>query len=622
MHGGAADGLETLALELARSLAGLGRRPVLHVDCALFKSENDKTWLGHDPVWVGAAPGLLVEFLWRNPSGVVVFHRADESRAEVLAQLQGAFALGQLEDLYGLPAQERSKMQGSGRTVVNTTQAVFIFTVSTRSEWLAHPDAAQVLGQGAQRQGHLLKALRDAEFRRGKEATPRWDAAVLDALAPHHHVLDPVSSQQLRAVATQALAELPAMAQRSHGLAVVDWLTDPQRLTMLAELALATWGGDMGLHCVSAPALLRSLLGSALQDLVAQPDAPTAVRVGVLPAFKDQWGLLRQRWGDDLQAGCQRYQEVARAKVTTEPAEGDPGCVELSFAGVQAQAVRRLSDFEGGVSLVSRVHEVVLTDVAGHDRVKGFLLEMIGLLKQPHPLQQLGVVTPRGVLLYGAPGTGKTLLAKAVAGQAGLPFVSVAGPELLSLDTLQSLFPLVRAKPAIVVHVDEADVLGKRGVSAAHDLAINTLLAQLDGFHTIGQAFFILTTNKHPEEAFDDALLRSGRIDRAFEIDALDPAFGLLSLHGVDAAARFDSVSPPLQQEVVQRVRDWLDQADLQAQTLLKRHKPALLAVADALEQHGVIDQQDLMGLMRLPGDPSSGGFRRVVAGAAARSRP
>ena len=792
LHGRHADGLEDLARDLAAGLASQGFTDVLHLDCSIHKTANDKAWLGHDPVWVGSAPGTLTEFIWRHPKCVVVFHRADESRSEVLTQLQGALMRGALVDEYGLPAVERSKMRGSGKTLVDTSQAVFIFTASHSSEWLAHPDASAVLGEGAQRKATLIKALKDARFTHGRDESPSFDTQVLAALTQHHHVLRALSWPVLRGIAVSELAHVLQYFARKFGVAL-QWQGEDEALAALAESALASWGADMGLHSTAADALSQVLLQPAAQRLLAQSPSLQALHVSVSPSFTHQWGLLRARWGDDIWAGCQRYQEMAHLTYTLVPGEGLAGVGAVRFDGVHAQAVRPLSDFVGKVALVSKVPEVTLDDVAGHDEVKGFLEEMIGLLKHPGALQRLGVSTPRGVLLHGAPGTGKTLLAKALAGQAGLPFVSVAGPELLNLENLQRVFSLVRSTPAVVVHIDEADVLGKRGVSAGHDIAINTLLAQLDGFHAIGQAFFILTTNKSPEDAFDDALLRPGRIDRSFEvrplslrdrehklakvwgwmnptvadkarvlklthgmsgaqlmgveqalamrmvrqgqgmvppdwvfaeIDAhrwgpnsatvtpllrrrmavheaghaiahqllmsdvapigmvcvgahgyvsldrtnqgqiaetaaavrnymavllagraaellvfgddapsngaasdlarasaagykavafggLDPAFGLLSLNGIDGAARFVSVSQDLHKEVADRVRHWLNQAHHQATDLLLSHRAALDTLTEELVAEGVVDQCDIVAVLQPRASKPTTGARR-----------
>lgn len=792
LHGRHADGLEDLARGLAEGLAGQGYTDVLHLDCSMHKTANDKTWLGHDPVWVGAAPGSLTEFIWRHPKCVVVFHRADESRTEVLTQLQGALMRGTLVDEYGLPAEERSKMRGSGKTLVDTSQAVFIFTASHSSAWLAHPDASAVLGEAAQRKATLIKALKDARFTHGRDESPSFDPQVLAALTQHHHVLQALSWGALQGIAISELAKVPQQFARKFGVSA-HWACDAEALTTLAEAALASWGADMGLHSTAVDALLQVLLQPAAQTLLAQVPSLQAIQVRVSPSFTHQWGLLRARWGDDIWAGCQRYQEMACLTYMLVPGEGPAEVSTVYFEGVHAQAVRPLSDFVGKVALVSKVPEVTLNDVAGHGEVKAFLEEMIGLLKHPGALQRLGVSTPRGVLLHGAPGTGKTLLAKAMAGQAGLPFVAVAGPELLNMENLQRVFALVRSTPAVVVHIDEADVLGKRGVSAGHDIAINTLLAQLDGFHAIGQAFFILTTNKSPEDAFDDALLRPGRIDRSFEvrslglrdrehklakvwgwmnptvadkarvlklthgmsgaqlmgveqalamrmvrqgqgtvsadwvfaeIDAhrwgqraaavtpllrrrmavheaghaiahqllmsdvapigmvcigahgyvslersgqgqiaetaaavrnymavllagraaellvfgddspsngaasdlarasaagykavafggLDPTFGLLSLNGIDGAARFISVSQDLQKEVADRVRHWLDQAHRQVAELLSQHRAVLDALTEALVAHGVVDQHDIVALLQAPAPKRAAGIRR-----------
>jgi cell division protease FtsH len=176
---------------------------------------------------------------------------------------------------------------------------------------------------------------------------------------------------------------------------------------------------------------------------------------------------------------------------------------------------------------------VSFDDVAGTDEAKEELQEIIQFLREPERFRRLGGKLPRGVLLVGPPGAGKTLLAKAVAGEAKVPFFSISGSEFVELFVgmgaarVRDLFAQAQAKAPCIVFIDELDALGKaRGVGGfpgGHDERENTLnqlLVEMDGFDT-GKGVIILAATNRPE-VLDSALLRAGRFDRQVLVDRPD----------------------------------------------------------------------------------------------------
>lgn len=173
-------------------------------------------------------------------------------------------------------------------------------------------------------------------------------------------------------------------------------------------------------------------------------------------------------------------------------------------------------------------------DVAGVEEAKEELREVVNFLKDPRSYSQLGGRMPKGVLLVGAPGTGKTLMARAVAGEAGVPFFSINGSEFVELFVglgaarVRDLFEQARAHAPCIIFIDELDALGKaRGMSsltgASNDekeQTLNQLLAELDGFDPSSGIVLLGATNR--PEVLDLALLRAGRFDRQIVLDKPD----------------------------------------------------------------------------------------------------
>ena len=175
---------------------------------------------------------------------------------------------------------------------------------------------------------------------------------------------------------------------------------------------------------------------------------------------------------------------------------------------------------------------VTFDDVAGVDEAKQELVEVIEFLKTPAKFTELGGKIPKGILLVGPPGTGKTMLAKAVAGESGVPFFSISGSEFVEMFVgmgaarVRDLFEQAKQKAPCIIFIDELDALGKaRGFGAVggHDereQTLNQLLVEMDGFDTRVGVILMAATNR--PEILDPALLRPGRFDRHILVDRPD----------------------------------------------------------------------------------------------------
>ncbi|MDD5440200.1 MAG: AAA family ATPase, partial [Candidatus Omnitrophica bacterium] len=180
---------------------------------------------------------------------------------------------------------------------------------------------------------------------------------------------------------------------------------------------------------------------------------------------------------------------------------------------------------------------VTFDDVAGVDEAKEELKEVIEFLKDPKRFQRLGGKMPKGVLVIGPPGCGKTLLAKAVAGEAGVPFLSISGSDFVEMfvgvgaSRVRDLFDQAKrsvksTKKGCIIFLDEIDAVGRQrfaGIGGGHDereQTLNALLVEMDGFDTQEGVVLIAATNR--PDVLDPALLRPGRFDRQVVVDRPD----------------------------------------------------------------------------------------------------
>ena len=174
-----------------------------------------------------------------------------------------------------------------------------------------------------------------------------------------------------------------------------------------------------------------------------------------------------------------------------------------------------------------RKTKVRFDDVAGLEEEKGELIEIVDFLKRPEKYTKMGARVPKGVLLYGKPGTGKTLIAKAIAGEADVPFISMSGSEFIEMfaglgaSRVRKLFERARKLAPCIVFIDEIDAIGSRrtsnsGAETENNQTLNQLLVEMDGFGSEETIIVLAATNR--PEMLDKALLRPGRFDRQITI--------------------------------------------------------------------------------------------------------
>lgn len=216
----------------------------------------------------------------------------------------------------------------------------------------------------------------------------------------------------------------------------------------------------------------------------------------------------------------------------------------LIFFGIGYYFNRKLMNRGGGNSLmfgaknqvkvyVPSANGIHFDDVAGEDEAKENLSEIVDFLHHPDKYAKIGAKMPKGVLLVGPPGTGKTMLAKAVAGEAGVPFFPIAGSEFVEMfvgmgaSKVRDLFQQAKQKAPCIIFIDEIDAIGQKRTGNAmgnseREQTLNHLLTEMDGFNADDNVVILAATNR--PESLDPALLRPGRFDRRVPVELPDLA--------------------------------------------------------------------------------------------------
>jgi cell division protease FtsH len=209
--------------------------------------------------------------------------------------------------------------------------------------------------------------------------------------------------------------------------------------------------------------------------------------------------------------------------------------ISLAMLGMMGFALTRIS---GGIIgrknyTEGAIPNITFKDVAGLDENREELVDIVSFLKDNQLYERMGARMPHGVLLAGDPGTGKTLLAKAIAGEAGVPFFSTSGSEFVEIfvgvgaGRVRSLFKKARSKAPCIIFIDEIDAVGRKrhaggggGGEMEQDQTLNQLLVEMDGFAATDGVIVLAATNR--VDVLDPALIRAGRFDRHVTIPRPD----------------------------------------------------------------------------------------------------
>ncbi len=286
--------------------------------------------------------------------------------------------------------------------------------------------------------------------------------------------------------------------------------------------------------------------GTFRQALTYQPNPAVAAVTAadfstVVPSFADPGleGLLNAHGGV---INARPIDEARSPLVTLLLTFGPPVLLIAGFVWLSRRAAGQMG---GGVFGMGKSHArrydqatvgdrgVTFDDVAGIEEAKAELVEVVDFLKDPKKYTRLGGMVPKGVLLIGAPGTGKTLLARAVAGEAGVPFFSMGASEFVEMivgvgaSRVRDLFKQAREAAPAIIFIDELDAIGRArgsgvfsGSNSEQEQTLNQILTEMDGFSSREGVIVLAATNR--PDVLDQALLRPGRFDRRVTVQAPD----------------------------------------------------------------------------------------------------
>jgi cell division protease FtsH len=301
---------------------------------------------------------------------------------------------------------------------------------------------------------------------------------------------------------------------------------------------------------------------SAKSAALGEPSRPVSNFTTTLPSFVDR-SLEGYLIDHGVEISAKPVQEE-RSPIETFLYSFGPGLLFIGFyVWLFQKTAKEGGSLGGGIFGIGKSRarrydqekdtKVSFNDVAGIDEAKNELVEIVDFLKDPSRYTRLGGAAPKGVLLVGAPGTGKTLLAKAVAGEAGVPFFSMSASEFVEMIVgvgaarVRDLFKQAREQAPAIIFIDELDAIGRArgqvsiGGASEQEQTLNQILAEMDGFS--GREGIIVLAATNQPDVLDKALLRPGRFDRHVVVNLPDKA-------GREAILRVHTRNVPLANDV------------------------------------------------------------------------
>lgn len=469
-------------------------------DMAQYESNNEGFGLvGLREGYDHARSGDLTTFVKVHPKSVIVFDEIEKAHSAVQSALLQMLSEGFLEDNFS-------------REKVDFRKAIVVFTSNLGSSIYSNPAFSKLYReQPAKARTQLLQTLKkEMKYEQGNSVSA-MSAELLSRLSQGSVVLfNPISIKSLARIAKNQIVSDADVFQEKMGIEL-----QLEKLNELCQLFVLMFGPQFDAREIKSQA--SHLLFDPITDHLASSEGEEIQVISV--TIDDQSAELLKSSSLHKMG---KQMGMKSQKLLLDPVISEQGNqLNLVFSQARIAKLSSAADHSDASAILLETPEISFNDIAGHHYIKSRLQETVNLLKNRTKLIEYNLSIPKGVLLYGRPGTGKTMLAKAVAHEAGLPFIACTGSDLLSSAFISKLFARAREYSPAIVFIDEIDSLPVRGQAGpAADVIINNLLVELDGFSKKDEVFIIAATNR--KDLIDPAIIRSGRIDLHYEVPNLD----------------------------------------------------------------------------------------------------
>jgi cell division protease FtsH len=500
-------------------------------DMTQYHDQNGGELYGYPIGWTGYGIGQLTGFVHDNPKSIIVLDAFEKAANVIQSNLLSIFEGGQMKDGCGWdlitlqPCNEDEDVkyhEGNAKYMVDFRETIFIITSSLGKELYTDNKFIELVDNDyIQAESMILDALKREEKRDDRSGGTQ--AAIVPELISRFSQATIVLFNKLNYVAFESIGKKAFLEYKE---------TFKNKLDIDFELS-KNFNHFLKLRLlIFAPELdarrIRNKIGIAffaqVTDYLMSLDTNVALYKKIkISVSKEAINFINETI-DTYIKDEKLVRELFRKNMTLEiddifTVKNDT--ITYKIKSCYFKQVKRIKDFsEDG--LVFDIPNVSFDDIAGHHKAKVRLNEVINFFKSPKLLKEFDIQPPKGMLLYGPTGTGKTLLAKAFAAEANLPFISITGIDLLKVDRTKRIFAKAKEYAPSIIFIDEIDTVGTRVKESGKNIQINQFLSEMDGFsNSIDENIFVIAATNYKDN-IDSAIIRPGRIELHIEIDDLD----------------------------------------------------------------------------------------------------
>jgi len=503
-----ATGKTMLAKLLSKFLEGYSAFKT--IDMTQYSSENQGFGLfGGEKGYKDSTHGELTSFVKENPRSIILFDEIEKAHSGVLSNFLTLLSSGEAVDKYS-------------RETIDFRKTILVFTSNLGSELYNNYEFMQELKQNKPKAQQLIldTIAREEKLQNGhyiKTISPE----MLSRLSSAYVILfNKLTYKSIYKIAYQEIDTIYADFFKRYKVKL-NMNGTKFEVEALISLLILSFAPNIDVRKVKSH-IPKKLFDTITDYAISSKKEINHVELKIdKDAYKFVDEMLLQKSEEQQNQFIQSLFRKNYAITYKTSLEYENKELKITFHSVEQTKLSRSSDFQGEGGLVFEVPDISFKDIAGHTDAKSRLHEIVNLLKKPEDLTKYGIDMPKGMLLHGVPGTGKTMLAKAFANEADLPFIETTGSELLNLSLMKQIFKKAKEYAPSIIFIDEIDAIGTRNGSH-YDAIINQFLTEINGFSDSFEDMVFIVAATNFKNKIDPAILRSGRIDLHVKIDRLD----------------------------------------------------------------------------------------------------